>query len=155
MTCKERLEELFQRRKVTYSVIEHAQAAGAQHVARELGIPGRQLAKVVMVVADGEWAMMVLPAPHRLSTKKARKVLRARRVRVAVEDEFADLFPDCDLGAMPPFGSLYDLPLYVDHTLTSQREIAFTAGSHEQIVRIPFADYERVAKPTIANFSDR
>ena len=155
MTCRERLEELFQKRKVGFDVVEHAKAAGAQRVARASGLPGRQIAKVVMVVADGDWAMMVLPATYKLSTKKAQKVLRARRVRIAAEEEFADLFPDCDTGAMPPFGDLYDLPLYVDHSLMNIPEIAFTAGVHGETMRISFADYERVAKPTIANFGDK
>jgi len=155
MTCRERLEELFRKRKVKFSVTEHAEAYSAQRVAREVGIPGWQLAKVVIVAADGDWAMMVLPAPYKLSTKKARKALRARRVRVAKEEEFADLFPDCEVGAMPPFGHLYDLPLYVDHTLINESEIAFTAGSHGEIMHISFADYERVAAPTIANIGDK
>jgi len=155
MTCRERLEELFQKRKVGFDVVEHVKAAGAQRVARAAGLPGRQVAKVVMVVADGDWAMMVLPATYKLSTRKARKVLRARRVRIAQEEEFADLFPDCEIGAMPPFGDFYGLPLYVDHSLMNVPEIGFTAGIHGETMRISFADYERVAKPTIANFGDK
>jgi Ala-tRNA(Pro) deacylase len=155
MTCRQQLETLFQKRKVRFTITKHTEVYSAQRVAREVGIPGRELAKVVIVAGDGELVMMVLPAPHRLSLAKARKVLKARRVRLAEEEDFADLFPDCELGAMPPFGDLYDLPLYVDRTLTTQREIAFNAGTHDEIMHISFTDYERVARPTIASFGER
>jgi len=153
VTCVKRLEKLFHEKKVKFSVAKHAEAFSAQRVAGLLHIPGQQLAKVVMVKADDQWAMLVLPAPYKLDFAKVKKVLKAADVRLAREEEFAGLFPDCEVGAQPPFGSLYNLPVYVDRTLTIQPEIAFPAGSHREIMQIAYADFERIVQPTVADFS--
>jgi len=153
MTSRKRLEKLFREEEVKFSVSKHAEAYSAQRVAGLLHIPGERLAKVVMVKADEELVMLVLPAPYKLDLAKVRKVLKTTNVHLAREEEFTNLFTDCEVGAMPPFGNLYDLPLYVDSTLTTQPEIAFPAGSHREIMQIAYADFERIARPTVADFS--
>jgi len=154
MTCRKRLEKLLREEKVKFTVSKHAEAYSAQRVAGLLHIPGRQLAKVVVVKADGEPVMLVVPAPFRLNMAKVRKVLKTRNVQLATEEEFAKLFPDCEVGAMPPFGNLYDLALYVDRTLTTQPEVAFPIGTHREIMRVAYADYEKTAQPTVADLSE-
>ena len=153
MTCRKRLEKLFREENVKFSVLKHAEAYSAQRVAGLLHIPGQQLAKVVMVDAAGKLAMLVLPAPYRLDFAKVKKMLKTTSIRLAKEEEFANLFSDCEVGAMPPFGNLYNVPLYIDRTLTTQPEIAFPIGSHREIMQIAYADFERIARPTVADFS--
>jgi Ala-tRNA(Pro) deacylase len=153
MTCRKRLEKVFRDENVKFSMTKHSEVYSAQRVAGLLHIPGEQLAKVVMVKGDDKLAMMVLPAPHRLDLVKVKRVLKAEAVRLAREEEFAHLFPDCEVGAMPPFGHLYGVPTYIDRTLSTQLQIAFPAGSHREVMQVAYADFERTAKPVVADLS--
>lgn len=153
MTCRKRLEKLFREENVKFKVVKHEEAWSAQRLAGLLHIPGEQLAKVVMVRADDQWYMLVLPAPNRLEMPKVKRMLKAKEVRLAKEEEFANLFPDCDVGAMPPFGNLYGVPVYVDRALTMQSEITFPAGSHREVMQLTYADFERTAQPVAGDFS--
>ena len=111
------------------------------------------LAKVVMLSADGRLCMFVLPAPAKVDLEKAAGVVSAKEARLAHEDEFADRFPGCEVGAMPPFGNLYDVPLYVDKSLAQDETIVFEAGTHTDTMSMKYADFERLAKPTVAEFA--
>jgi Ala-tRNA(Pro) deacylase len=153
MTCRKRLEEMFRAENVTFSVRKHEEMYSAQRLAGLLHISGEQLAKVVMARADDQLVMLVLPAPARVDLGKVKKLLKAGEVSLAREPEFAELFADCEVGAMPPYGNLYGLPTYVDRTLSTQIRIAFPAGSHREAIELSFADYERTAKPVVANLS--
>jgi len=154
MKCRERLEQYFRENKVSFEAMTHPQVYTAQEVAAAQHVPGKQLAKVVMVMADEEkMAMMVLPASYRLDFGKVREVLGAKKVRLARESEFAELFPDCEVGAMPPFGHFYNVPTYVDVSLTDNPHIVFRAGTHRESIKISYADYARLAKPTVAEFA--
>jgi Ala-tRNA(Pro) deacylase len=153
MTCRKRLEELFRAENVTFSVRKHEEEYSAQRLAGLLHISGAQLAKVVMARADDQLVMLVLSAPDRVDLGKVRKLLKGEQVRLAPEPEFAELFADCEVGAMPPYGNLYGLPTYVDRSLATQTHITFPAGSHREVIELSFADYERTAKPVIANLS--
>ncbi len=153
MTCRKRLEKLFREENVKFKVVKHEEAWSAQRLAGLLHIPGEQLAKVVMVRGDDQWYMLVLPAPNRLEMPKVKRMLKAKEVQLAKEEEFANLFPDCDVGAMPPFGNLYDVPVYVDRALTMQSEITFPAGSHREVMQLAYADFERTAQPVVGDFS--
>jgi len=155
MGCRERLERLFSDNGIPFSVFKHAEAYSAQRVAGLLHIPGEQLAKVVMAWADERLVMLVLPAPYRVDLAKAQRALKASSVRVAREEEFSATFPDCDVGAMPPFGNLYGIPVYVDRALTVQTTVAFPSGSHREIMQIAYADLERTAQATVADLSTR
>ena len=153
MGCKEELEAYLRESKVPFQVQHHAVAYTAQEVAAAEHIPGRMLAKVVMVLGDGKLAMFVLPAPARLDLEKVAAALGIKEARLAHEEEFADRFPGCEVGAMPPFGNLYDLPVYVDKSLAEDETIVFEAGTHTDTMSMKYADYERLAKPASAEFA--
>jgi Ala-tRNA(Pro) deacylase len=153
MGCKEDVEAYLRENKVPFEVQHHAVAYTAQEVAAAEHVPGRMLAKVVMLLGDGKLSMFVLPAPARVDLEKAAAVLDAKDVRLAHEDEFADRFAGCEVGAMPPFGSLYGVPLYVDKSLAEDETIVFEAGTHTDTMSMKYADFERVAKPTVAEFA--
>ena len=138
---------------VKYMVIRHSPAYTAQEVASSAHIKGKDVAKTVMVKMDGEMAMAVLPASYRVDLKAMEKATGTKGVELATEKEFKDLFPQCETGAMPPFGNLYDMKVFVSKSLTEDDEIAFNAGTHMELVRMDYADFERLVKPTIAEFS--
>ncbi len=153
MNCKERLEQYLRENGAGFEVMSHSQVFTMQEVAAALHVPGKQVAKVVMVLADDEMAMLVLPAPFRMNIEKARALLDAKRVRLAKEKEFADLFPDCATGAMPPFGNLYDVPVYVDQSLAEESHIVFRVGTHRETMKVSYADFSRLAQPAVGEFA--
>ncbi len=150
----QRLKEFLDSNKVKYVAISHSQAFTAQEIAASAHIPGRQLAKTVMVTLDGDMAMAVLPATDRVDLKLLKKAAGVKKAKLAGEREFKDLFPDCEIGAMPPFGNLYDLEVYVAASLTEGEEIAFNAGSHTELIRMAYADFERLVRPRIVRLSE-
>ena len=153
MDCKERLEGYFRENGVPFEVQEHRPAFTAQRVAATEHVPGRMFAKVVMAEEDGDLLMLVLPANSAVDTQKASAVVGGEAVRLAAEREFAPRFPDCEAGAMPPFGNLYDLPVYVDSGLGTSERIVFQAGTHTVTMSVPYADFERLAHPTVADLA--
>ena len=153
MDCKTRLEQYFRDNGVGYQIMTHPVAYTAQEVAAAQRVPGRQVAKVVIVLADGKAVMLAQPANSRIDFAKLKDVLGTQEVRLAREKEFSDLFPDCDTGAMPPFGNLYDVPVYVDRALSEDVEIVFQAGTHRETMKISYQDYTRLAQPAVADFA--
>ncbi len=153
MGCKEDLEAFLREARVPFQVQHHAVAYTAQEVAAAEHVPGRMLAKVVIVLADGKLSMFVLPAPARVDLDKAAAVVGAGEARLAHEEEFADRFPGCEVGAMPPFGNLFDLPVHVDSALAEDETIVFEAGTHTDTMSMRYADYERLVKPNLAEFA--
>jgi len=149
MLCRDRLERLFAQEQVSYRVTTHSPAYTAQDIANAEHISGYDVAKVVLAVVDGRLAMLVLPAPYRVDLELLRAGLHADSARLAEEREFADVFGDCETGAMPPFGNLYGVEVYVDPTLGAHREITFNAGSHRETMTIAYADFERLARPRV------
>jgi Ala-tRNA(Pro) deacylase len=149
----ERLAEFLQTEGVQFTVREHAEAYTAQEVAAADHVPGHSFVKVVMVLADDELAMLCMPAPYDVDLEMAKEALGAQAVRLANEQEFAPRFPDCDVGAMPPFGNLYDCPVYVEEALAEEKHIVFNACSHEQSVEILYADWQRLVQPKVAKFA--
>jgi Ala-tRNA(Pro) deacylase len=147
------MEQYLRENGVGFEVLTHSQAFTMQEVAAALHVPGDQVAKVVIVCAGDEMAMLVLPAPYRLNIDKARALLGVEDARLAREKEFADLFPDCATGAMPPFGNLYDVPVYVDQTLAAQPDIVFRIGTHRETMKIAYADFGRLAEPIVGEFA--
>jgi len=144
-----KLREYLDRNGVRYDVISHRQAFTAQEVAQAEHISGRELAKVVMLRSGKEFSMVVLPAPLRVDLDKAKGAMQLPDLVLATEEEFAGLFPQCEPGAMPPFGNLYDLAVYVDESLTKDESIVFNAGNHTQTVRMMYADFARLVQPKI------
>ena len=137
---------------VRYIVITHSPAYTAQGIAALAHIPGKQMAKTVIVRANGKFMMAVLPASQHVDLRLLRSVLGTPDVHIAQESEFEALFPGCELGAMPPFGNLYDMPIYCETSLRDDRQIAFNAGSHRELIQMDFDDYLQLVKPRVATF---
>jgi Ala-tRNA(Pro) deacylase len=148
-----KLKEYLDENKVEYVTIIHSRAFTAQKIAAAAHVPGQELAKTVMVKVDGKMAMTVLPANFKVDLDRLREITGAADVELATEAEFAEWFPDCEVGAMPPFGNLYGLDVYVAEKLTRDEEIAFNAGTHTELIRMAYRDFERLVKPKIARFA--
>jgi Ala-tRNA(Pro) deacylase len=134
--------------KVSYEVLHHPEAVTAQRIAQAEHVKGRHHAKVVMVKSHHQHLMMVLPADHQIDLEKVQKAV-GKAVSLGKEQEFKSLFPDCTIGAMPPFGNLYGLPTYVDQSLAEQDHIVFEAGTHTDAIKISYHDYEKIVKPKV------
>jgi Ala-tRNA(Pro) deacylase len=149
MSIPEKLSRFLEERKIPFKTTAHPEAFTAQQSAQAAHVPGRAFAKSVMVNVDGKIWMAVVPATQRVDLAGVQKSLGARKARLASEAEFSPLFADCDLGAMPIFGSLYDVPVLVSNELTENEEIAFTAGTHRDIVRLRVSDFLAAEQPKV------
>jgi Ala-tRNA(Pro) deacylase len=148
----EALREFLDRNHIKYVVISHSPAHTAQEIAASAHIPSRMMAKTVIVKMDGRLAMAVLPASELVDLDLLADAAFARQVELAEEEEFGGRFPDCQVGAMPPFGNLYGMDVYVAESLAEDDEIAFNAGSYSELIRMPYPDYARLVKPRILRF---
>ena len=151
--CPERVRNYLNERAVTFEITEHRETYTAQEMAAASHIPGARVAKVVMLMAGGKLAMAVLAAPDHVSLGRAREATGGKDVRLATEAEFGAAFPDCDLGAAPPFGGLYDLPTYLDRRLLNADYLVFAAGSHRHSMRMGLSDYLAAARPIEADLA--
>lgn len=140
--------------KVKYVTIRHSIAYTTQQIAESAHIPGEEMAKTVMVKLDDALAMAVLRGTDRVDIDLLRGAAGARKAELATEDQFQGMFPGVEPGAMPPFGNLFDMAVYVDEGLTRDRRIAFNAGTHSELIQLDYADFERLVQPTIANFTE-
>jgi Ala-tRNA(Pro) deacylase len=150
---KRKVIEFLDSEGVKYVSIEHSPAYTAQEIAASAHIPGKELAKTIMVKLDGTMAMAVLPASFHVDFGQLKDLAGAGTVELASEVEFRDLFPGSQLGAMPPFGNLYGMDVYVAAPLTEDDEIAFNAGSHTELIQLAYADFERLVKPVVGDFA--
>jgi Ala-tRNA(Pro) deacylase len=148
--CRENLEAFLVNRGIRFESQHHPMAFTAQKVAASEHIPGRTLAKVVMVFAGEELTMLVLPADCRVDLEATSMAMGGRTVRLAREEEFADAFPDCEPGTMPPFGTLYGIPVYIDQALAQNEWFVFQAGTHTDTMSIAYSDYARLVRPSVA-----
>ena len=148
-----KLKKFLDDNQVRYVSIAHSIAYTAQEVAQSAHIPGEQMAKTVIVELDGQLAMAVLRAPDKVDIDLLRAVAHAGRAELASEDAFQSRFPSVEVGAMPPFGNLYEMQVFVDEPLTRNERIAFNAGSHSELMQLAYADFERLVSPKVANFS--
>jgi len=148
----QRLKEFLDSNGVKYVSISHSPAFTAQEIAASAHVPGRELAKTVMVHVGGKMAMAVLPASCKVDFERLKEASGGQEVGLAEEAEFRDMFPGCEIGAMPPFGNLYDMDVYVSARLAEDEEIAFNAGSHTELVRLAYKDFERLVKPKVGKF---
>ena len=142
-----RLKEFLDEKHIKYVTIDHSPAFTAQEVAHSAHIPGKEVAKTVIVKIDGEMAMVVTPASEFVHLGELRAALGAEEIVIAKEHEFKDAFPDCETGAMPPFGNLYGMKVFVSPKLREDEEIAFNAGTHTELVRLGYSDFERLVDP--------
>jgi len=143
------LREFLDSNRIRYTVISHSPAYTAQEIAAMAHVKGKELAKTVVVKLDGVLAMAVLPASYQLDLELLRLAAGASAATLATESEFRSRFPGCETGAMPPFGNLYNMPVYVAEQLARDKEIAFNAGTHSELVRLAFDDYVRLVKPVV------
>jgi Ala-tRNA(Pro) deacylase len=148
-----RLKRFLDDHGVRYVSIPHYPTYTAQETAASAHLRGREVAKTVMVTLDGTMAMVVLPATRRLDLARLEAAAGARQATLATEREFKDMFPDCDVGAMPPFGNLYGLRVFVDQSLAEDEHIAFNAGTHDELIQIDYRDFERLVEPTVASLA--
>ena len=153
ITCRDRLESYLRERGVSFTVQHHPMAFTAQEVAESEHVPGQQVAKPVVVVADGRMVMLILPASHLVQVSKLGPALGAYNVRLAEEREFAAMFPDCEDGALPPFGNLYGLPIYVDRALATEHHMTCRAGSHTETLGMSYAEFARLVRPTVVDIA--
>jgi Ala-tRNA(Pro) deacylase len=149
------VQEFLRRGNVAYTVFQHAPAFTAQEEAAVTHVPGRNWAKPVVCFADGEPIQAVVPADREVDLDRLAAVARAQVVRLADESELAWLYPDCELGAMPPFGPLYRQPVFVDESLTLDDEIVFNAGTHFDAVCMRYVDFASIARPVVGRLAAR
>jgi len=148
-----KLRKFLDSQHVKYLVISHSLAYTAQGVAALAHVSGKELAKTVIVKIDGILAMAVVPASFHVDLDRLKTLTGAQTVELATEGEFKDAFPDCETGAMPPFGNLYDMSVYADVKLAENEEITFTAGTHRELVRMDWDDMLRLVNPTVAELT--
>lgn len=153
MQCKERLETYLQEQHVPFHEQQHERALSAQQVAECEHISSKKFAKEVIAFADGKMIELSLPASSYVDLEKVRAALGAKEVLLAQEKELADAFPDCEVGAMPPFGNLYGLPVYVEKSLTTQEEITFPVGTHTETMSVRYADFANLVHPHVMEFA--
>jgi Ala-tRNA(Pro) deacylase len=140
------------REHVHYDVLPHSQTFRAAAVAQTLHVPEKEMVKVVIVKVKKQFVTMVLPATTKVDFQRLRKILGTHRVRLATEEEISQLFPDCEVGAMPPLGTLYGIPVYVDRSLTGDEKIVFEGGTHSEAIRMRYWDFAALVFPVVAQF---
>jgi Ala-tRNA(Pro) deacylase len=148
-----KLMQFLDEQRVSYETIRHSPTYTAQKTAASAHVPGRELAKTVMIRVDGQLAMVVLPAPMHVDLPRLTAALGGAKVSLASESDFRAEFPDCEVGAMPPFGNLYGLEVYVDEHLAEDEIITFNACTHTDLVQVPVADYLRLVRPQVLAFA--
>lgn len=151
----EKLKEFLDTNQIKYETISHSKAYTAQEIAANAHIKGKELAKTVMVKVGGKMTMAVLPAAFPLDLNLMRQAAGGAEVELATESEFRELFPGCETGAMPPFGNLYSMDVFVAQSLAEDEHIAFNAGTHTELVQLAYKDFERLVKPRVARLAAR
>jgi len=148
-----KLKEFLDSHEVEYISIHHSKAYSAQKIAAATHIPGKELAKTVMIRVNGKMSMAILPASYKINFDELKVAIDAKDVELANELEFKHIFPQCEVGAMPPFGNLYDMEVFVAESLAEDEEISFNAGTHVELIRMAYKDFERLVKPKVLKFS--
>ena len=150
----EKLKNFLDENKIRYVSIKHSEAFTAQEIAASAHVPGKELAKTVILDVDGKLAMAVVPASYHVDFILLQNELKATRISLASEEVFKEKFPDCELGAMPPFGNLYDMDVYVAKSLAEDEEIFFNAGNHTELIRLNYKDFVNLVHPKVMKFSE-
>ncbi len=148
-----KLQEFLNSRNIKYVTISHSAAYTAQEIAASARIPGKELAKTVIVKVNGDMAMAVLPACYKIDFDLLKEAAAVNKVELASEEEFKDKFSECEVGAMPPFGNLYGMKVFVAAALAEDEEIAFNCGSHTELIQMSYKDFEATVKPKVVKFS--
>jgi Ala-tRNA(Pro) deacylase len=154
MAIPQRIRDYLDSQNVPYETLHHSQAFTAQEVAHSLHVSGKKCVKAVMAEGDSKTVMVVIPAAHRLNFQELKSALRAKQLEMLVERELVGLFPDCDLGAVPPIGNLYGIDVWVDRAVASTEKILFCAGTHEDCIRMRYSDFAKLTRPFVGHFSE-
>ncbi|HEX2866915.1 MAG TPA: YbaK/EbsC family protein [Ignavibacteriales bacterium] len=150
-----KVKEFLEKTDIHYKNINHPLAFTAQETAASIHIKGKEFAKTVMIRIDGQLAMAVLPASHRIDFEMLKSILDADEVRLCSETEFRSKFPECEAGAMPPFGTLYDMDVYMAKCLLNNKEIFFNAGSHTDAIELTMDEFNRTVNPIVLDFTKK
>ena len=150
----EKLKNYLDENNIKYLCIKHSEAFTAQEIAESAHVPGKEMAKTVIIDLDGRMVMAVVPASFHVDFQQFERESGATRASLATEESFRERFPDCELGAMPPFGNLYDMDVYVSKTLAEDEEIFFNAGNHTELIRLNYKDYDKLVHPKVLRFSE-
>jgi Ala-tRNA(Pro) deacylase len=150
-----KLKTYLDENKIKYVTIHHSKAYTSQEIAASAHIKGKKLAKSVVLKVNGKMALAVLPASYTIDFDLLKESLGAENVRLANEPEFKDKFPECEVGAMPPFGNIFGMEVFVEASLVEDEEIAFNACSHTELMRLEYTDFETLVKPKIIRFSHK
>ena len=154
MNIPQRIRDYLDSQNVPYEALHHSQAYTAQEVAHSLHVSGKKCVKVVVARGDSKPVLVVLPASHRLNFQELKSALKVNQVEMLVESELVGLFPDCDLGAIPPFGNLYGIGVWVDRAVANAENIVFCAGTHEDCIRMRYSDFAKLTLPNLGHFSE-
>jgi Ala-tRNA(Pro) deacylase len=149
----EKLKKFLDENQIKFTICSHSTAYTAQEIAAKTHISGDIFAKTVMIKIDGKLAMAILPASYHIDIDLLKKQIGAKNLRLAYESEFKDIFPNCDVGSMPPFGNLWDLGVFVAESIAYSDEIAFSAGTHNEIMKMNYKDFDRLVKPIKLKYS--
>lgn len=152
MAVPRKITSYLKKNKINYRTLKHEAAYTAQEIAAAQHVSGKQVAKTVLVKIDKNFILAVLPATHLVDFGKLKKLARAKKATLAREEDMSKLFPDIEAGAMPPLGHFYSLPVYADKTLSLNADIAFNAGTHTEMLKIKYKDFEKLNKPTVGTF---
>jgi Ala-tRNA(Pro) deacylase len=153
MKTLEKIKQYLEESQAPYEVILHEEVYTAQELAQALHTPGRDLVKAVVVKADASPVMLVLPASRKIDLAALKKILGVQSLFLAPEPELKALFPEAEVGAMPPFGNLYNIEAYVDESLAGDEHITFNAGTHYEAIRMRYRDFARLSRPRMARFT--
>jgi len=148
-----KLKKFLEEQRVRFESISHSPTYTSQKTAASAHIPGKDLVKTVIIRVDGKMAMAVLPAPLQVDFARLKEGLGGAKVELASEEDFRDKFPGCEVGAMPPFGNLYDMPVFADKHLSADEAIAFNACTHTELIKMPYGDFERLVQPKVFEFA--
>jgi len=148
-----KLKKFLDENNIPYTTITHSQAFRAQQVAASAHISGKDMAKTVMITINGKMAMAILPASRHVIFQLLKDAIGEDHIELASEQDFRDLFPECEVGTMPPFGNLYDMDVYVDPSLAEDHLIAFNAGSHTELIQLEYRDFENLVSPELIQFT--
>jgi len=154
MAIPQRIRDYLDSQNVSYEAIHHSQAFTAQEVAHSLHVSGKKCVKAVVAEGDRKIVIVVMPAAHRLNFQELKSTLKVNQLEMLVERELEVLFPDCDLGAVPPIGNLYGIDVWVDRAVASTEKIVFCAGTHEDSIRMRYSDFAKLARPFVGRFSE-
>ena len=154
MPIPQRIRDYLDSQNVSYETLHHSQAFTAQEVAHSLHVSGKRCVKAVVASGDNKLVILVMPASHRLNFQELKSALRANQLEMLVESELVGLFPDCDLGAIPPLGNLYGISVWVDRAVANAEKIVFCAGTHEDCIRMRYSDFAKLTLPYLGHFSE-